>query len=351
MNQLNNKTQPQQQLPLDNTASQQGNSEKIRATIAITNVVVTVVLGCAINLRLLSLLPNTKGRYIQFPALDIRFKGTKKSSTVLVFRTGCVTLPGSRSVEEALLKTHTMRLMLEQFVTDRYRQLGWPRCGRKSMEEGRVFDFHNYRVVNIVFTIHLNHGISLESFVERARGRALYEPDLFSCAKFKPRNTFLGCKMNLFDRGRITLMGGKTVSHTIEAAHEVMKYIVGITREDVQANPNARYSSRMARFHESDLTSSARLPLPITVPTAVSPQSDTSATKVDLDEDTTGYNDLNDLSCPTDLEPDDSGECKPKPKRGRPTKETDVIATLAEEYGMSVDFFKQTYGNELAITE
>jgi len=301
--------------------------DKIRATISITNVVVTVVLGCNINLRLLSLLQNTQGRYNQFPALDMRFKGEKKSSTALIFRTGTATLPGSSSVEDATKRTHVMRLVLEDFLTDHYRGVGWPQCGRKTRDGGRIFDFYNYRVVNIVFTMLLDHGISLESFVEAARGRAVYEPDLFSSAKFGLPDTFYGCKVNVFEGGRITLMGGKTVEQTMLAADETMKYIAHNTRDDVQANPNARYSSRMARFRESDIVSATRTPLPISPrPLIEIKREDEIETGASIDSPIpVRVNGTTQSS----VEQDGDG--------------ANVISTLADEYGMSVKQFKQTY--------
>jgi TATA-box binding protein (TBP) (component of TFIID and TFIIIB) len=227
---------------------------KMRAEITVSNVVITVILGGNVNLKLFGSLPNTNARLGQFPALQIHFKdGKDRTSTVLIFRTSKMTVPGNESEEAALLCCHRVRLFLERLATGNYSTFGWPHCGPLSREQGRFFEFRKYRVVNVVTTVSAERGINLDSLDSASNGFSNYQPDIFSAVRVKleDENIYGSC-VNYFDTGRFTVMGAHNFKHAVRTAKVSLRKIYRHLRDDVQPNANARYISRMRRFGDID---------------------------------------------------------------------------------------------------
>jgi TATA-box binding protein (TBP) (component of TFIID and TFIIIB) len=231
--------------------------EKIRAEVTVTNVVITVVLGGLVNLKLFGSIPNTDARLGQFPALQVHFKDGRLS-TVLIFRTSTMTVPGNRSQRAALLCAQSVRIFLERLATnnyrcEHYRTLGWPHR-RLTREEGTFFEFRNYRIVNVVVTVRTSRGINLDSLSKETAGHTIYQPDMFPAAKFQPDDAHIyGCCINYFETGRFNVMGAHSLSHAISATRVALAHIYGHWRDDVHPNPNARYISRVRRYGGSDM--------------------------------------------------------------------------------------------------
>lgn len=228
----------------------------MRAELTVTNVVITVVLGGLVNLKLFGSIPNTDARLGQFPALQVHFKDGRHS-TVLIFRTSTMTVPGNRSQCAALLCAQSVRIFLERLATDNYRSehyraMGWPRH-RLTREQGTFFEFRNYRIVNVVVTVRTSRGINLDSLSRETDGYTIYQPDLFSAAKYQPDNEhFYGCCINYFETGRFNVMGAHNLSHAIKVARIALARIYNHWRDDVHPNPNARYISRMRRYGDAE---------------------------------------------------------------------------------------------------
>lgn len=229
---------------------------KIRAEVSVTNVVITFSLGRQINLKFCGSIPNTSARLGQFPALQVYFKMPDgRHSTVLVFRTATVTVPGSRSEVDALLCAQRVRLFFERRASDNYKCFGWPTCGRLTREQGTYFDFRNYRTVNVVTTIRTNRGIDLDALAQDTDGHTIYQPDLFSAAKYRPNDKHIfGTKINFFETRAFNVMGAQDLEQAIAAARCALERIYKHWRDDVHPHPNARYISRLRRFSANTST-------------------------------------------------------------------------------------------------
>ena len=159
----------------------------------------------------------------RFDACIVRYGWAGARATLLLSRNGKTVCVGVKTIEEALLALHTLRLELHDY--------GYETC------------FAQFRDVNSVNSFNANNKVDLAGLFRDNQDKAGWEPELFPGLKLVPGE---GPVVRVFDSGRCVVMGGGGDKNRAAATQHVRELLAEY-RDDNVPDSAERFEYRRRR--------------------------------------------------------------------------------------------------------
>jgi TATA-box binding protein (TBP) (component of TFIID and TFIIIB) len=189
------------------------------------NVVCVVQLSSGgVELHRVAMRSFNKYRTQRFPSCIIRYSWPGARATQLLFRPGSTVCVGVRSIWEALVACHQLRLELH--------------------DEGYVTRFACFQSVNSVHTFSVNHGVDLATLYRDYQGVAAWEPEEFPGLELTLSE--YDAVVRVFDTGQCVLMGVRDARRRTEATRHV-RGLLAQYRDNAVPRSDERFGYRNER--------------------------------------------------------------------------------------------------------